>query len=313
MENASRPELSVVITVVEGDPALSRCLEALRRQTDRPTMEIIVPYDDTVSEIRGLTPRFPEVRFLPLGSLGPESSTRNAFTEHALYDRRRAAGLRETRGKLVAMLEDRGEPQPHWARAMVALHGNSPCAVIGGAIENGAQGPIRWAIFFCDFGRFQPPVERRDPEYISDINICYKREALESVRPLWVDRYQEATVNWELRRRGLPSLLSDRALVVQERKTMSPWAVVKERAHWGRMFGLVRGREVSAVRCILLALATPLLPVVLSIRHFRRQLGKRKNMREFLFAFPAMLVLLHFWALGEFIGYCESATQGRRH
>jgi hypothetical protein len=66
------PDLSVIVTVVDGDPALSRCVEALVNQTDAPSMEIIVPYDDTIAEVGQLAGRFPMVRFLVLGSLSDE-------------------------------------------------------------------------------------------------------------------------------------------------------------------------------------------------------------------------------------------------
>jgi hypothetical protein len=311
MEAGNRPELSVVLTVVDGEPALTRSLLALRDQIDAPTLEIIVPYDDTIADVPALASRFPEVRFVDLGSLHPKGLVLNAYTQHAIYDRRRAGGLRAANGRLVAMLEDRGRPQPNWARAMVALHEETPCAAIGGAIENGAQGSVRWALFFCDFGRFEPPLDISEPEYLTDINLCYDREALNGVRDLWEDRYFESQVNWALRRRDLRLRLSDRALVVLERRKIRLGSVMNERIQWGRIFGQVRGKETTPIRCLLWATVAPALPLVLFVRHFRRQLAKRRNVPEFVKAIPATLLLLHCWVLGEFIGYCEAARMPR--
>ncbi len=306
------PDLSIVMTVVDGDAALVKGLMALRNQVDAGRLEIIVPYDDTISEMAALAPRFPEVRFVDLGSLHSKGTPLNAYSQHAIYDRRRAGGLRAANGRLVAMLEDRGLPQPGWARAMVALHEEATCAAIGGAIENGAEGSLRWALFFCDFGRFEPPLEESDPEYLTDINLCYRREALESVRALWEDRYFESQVNWALRRNGLRLRVSDKALVVLERRKIGLWSVMNERIQWGRIFGQVRGRETSPLGCLVWAAAAPIIPVVLFTRHFRRQLEKRRNVARFIRAIPATLLLLHCWVLGEFIGYCEAARMPRR-
>src|SRR5687768_2787593 len=112
------PELSVVVTVVEGEPALSRCLEALTRQDDAPSLEVLIPYDDTVSEVGDLKARFPQFQFISLGRIAADPAALNPFSEHELFDRRRSAGLAAARGRLIAMLEDRGAPRADWARAM---------------------------------------------------------------------------------------------------------------------------------------------------------------------------------------------------
>lgn len=303
--------LSIVMTVVDGEAALVRALEALRRQVDPPAMEIIVPVDDSIAEIARLAARYPEVRFVQLGPLSPPGATLDAFAQHAIYDRRRAGGLRAATGALVAMLEDRGLPRADWARAMVDLHAASRRAAVGGAIANGAAGRVRWALFFCDFGRFQAPLAQDDAEYVTDINICYEREAIESVRSLWEDRYFESQVNWALRRRGNRLQLSDRALVVLERGPIGLGAVMRERTGWGRIFGQVRGRETTPARCLAWAAVSPAIPWVLLARHFRRQLAKGHHMREFAGAVPAMVLLLHCWVLGEFLGYLDAARTPR--
>jgi hypothetical protein len=306
------PDLSVIVTVVDGDPALSRCIEALLTQANPPALEILVPYDDTIAEVGRLADRFPRVRFLDLGSLREDGARLNAFTRHRLYDIRRSKGLRAATGRLLAIVEDRGWPRADWARAMVDLHDSSTYAAVGGVIENGGRGPLRWAVFFCDFGRFQAPIFIDDPEYITDTNICYTREALAGVAELWKERYQEPTVNWALRRKGLKLHLSERPVVVQERGALDLLSVVKERVHWARLFGQIRGREASPVTCMTWAAATPILPFLLFARHFRRELRRRRNVREFVYSSPLTALLLAFWALGEFIGYFEAARMPRR-
>ena len=297
----------MVLTVVEGEPALGRCLEALASQIDPPEMEVIVPFDSTVSEVANLAERFLAFRFLDLGALSTKPSPLNEFDRHVLYDSRRAGGLCAATGALVAMVEDRGRPHQSWAREMVNLHGDPELAAVGGAIENEAAGAIRWAAFFCDFGRYQPPLSDKDPEYLSDINICYKRDALEAVRGLWEQRYQETVVNWALRDKGQVLNLSDRPRVIHNRGPMTLGSTLSERVHWGRTFAQTRCRELSRVGRLLWASATPLLPALLFFRLARQQVGKKSHLAEFAIATPAMILMLLFWSIGEFIGYCEGA------
>ena len=308
--SASLPTLSVIVTVVDGGATLTECIDALMNQRDAPVTEIIVPYDDSVAEVGGLAARFPSVRFLHLGSLLAPGEHLNEFVRHRLFDIRRARGLRAATGGLLAIVEDRGRPSPGWARAIVDLHASSSYAVVGGVVVHAGQGALRWAVFFCDFGRFQPPVFEDSPEYITDTNICYSREALEAVSDLWTDRYQEPTVNWALRRQGSRLHLSERPVTIQKRDGLTLRSVLQERLHWGRLFGQIRGREASGLQCAGWAAATPLLPLLLLTRHARREIRRRRNLREFVVAGPVMVPLLCAWALGECVGYLEAA--GRR-
>lgn len=292
-----------MVAVVEGEPALSRCLEAIAAQRDAPELEVIVAWDDAAPGASALAERFPTVRFVSSGASGPPE---DAYAALERYDRRRASGLRAARGRYVAMLADRGWPRPDWARNLLDLQRSEPCAALGGAIENGAEGALRNAIFICDFGRFQPPLADERPEFLSDVNVCYEREALEDVRALWESRYQEAAVHWEMRRRGLRLRLCDAPRVVHERGAARVAASLRERLQWGRNFAHVRGRASSAIGCWLRAAASPLLPVVLFARHLRTERAKG-NARAFAAAAPALFALLCCWSLGELVGYCEAA------
>jgi hypothetical protein len=305
------PVLSVVVTIVEGGAALVGCLEALSAQTGAPDLEIVVPFDDATSGIAALSKRFPAVRFID-GGATPPRTFRHPFHEHALYERRRAAGLRAATGALVALLEDRGRPRRDWASTVVGLHQRTAAAAIGGVVEHGGRGALRWALFFSDFGRYQPGVAEGNVEYLSDVNISYKREPLDAVRELWQESYQESTVNWALRRAGHQLLLSQAPVVIETRADARLLPVMRERMHWARIFAHVRGRESpSRSSCLAWAAVTPVLPHVLFLRHLRRQLRLRRHVLQFALAAPATALLLHCWSLGECIGYLESAA-GKR-
>ncbi len=87
---------------------------------------------------------------------------------------------------------------------------------------------------------------------------------------------------------------------------MRLWSALAERVHWGRTFGHVRARDASRLQSAMRAAAAPLVPVVLLLRHLRRQQQLGRDWRHVGRVLPATLLLMVFWALGEFIGTVET-------
>lgn len=295
--------LSVVVTIVDGGEALAHCLHALADQVDPPELEVLVPWDDSVAGMNELSTRFQVFQFLPLGTLTTERPLSSEAGQHELFDRRRAAGLSAATGDVIAVVEDRGRPRADWARTMVTLHERLPHVVIGGAIENGRDATMNWAVYFCDFGRYQRPFEAGPRQWVSDVNIGYKRRGLDATRDLWRARYHETTVHWALLRAGETLYLTPELVVDQMRGRLRLGALIGERFAWGRLFAYTRAREVSAAKRIALAVLAPLLPVLLLMRHARLQIQKGVRLKEFVQASPVVLVLLVAWSLGEAAGY----------
>jgi hypothetical protein len=304
--------LSVVVTVVDAGEALSRCLGALTAQEHPPRMEVIVPYDTTVSEVAALASRYPAFTFLPVGEIPTERPAASAAGQHELYDRRRAAGLLAASGDLIAILEDRGLPRPGWAAAAARLHAELPHAAIGGAIENGCDRVLNWAVYFCDFGRYQLPLVAGRRTYVSDVNICYKRRALEQTRNLWEEMYHEPTVNGALAAAGEALFLTPDMVVDQVRGRLRPLSLLGERVAWGRLFGGRRVAGAGRLRKAILAALSPLLPALLLFRLVRDRLVKRSSLWPFVKALPWVCVLVSAWSLGEASGYFARRRQVRR-
>lgn len=294
--------LSVVVTIVDGGGALERCLAALAAQQG-PPLEVLVPWDASIPAVAELAQRHPAMRFLPIGTVRTQRPVASPAGQHELYDRRRAAGLAAATGDLVAILEDRGVPRPDWAATMARLHGAMPHAVIGGAVAHGRTGTLNWAVFFCDFGRYQPPLAAGPRPYVTDVNICYKRRALEQTRALWRERYHETTVHWALQRAGETLYLSPEPVVEQHRDGLRLGALLGERLGWGRLFAYTRAREMTFGRRLALALLSPALPFVLLVRHLRGRLERGRDRDAFMRAAPAMFLLLAAWSAGELLGY----------
>ncbi len=295
------PLLSIVVTIVEGVRALEPFLVAIRDQHDPPPLEILVPHDATVGDIGALAVRFPAVHFLDLGTVATGHPPRSAAGQHELFDRRRAAALAAATGDLVAILEDRGVPRPDWARTAVTLHRHRPAAVIGGAIEPAAGRVVDWALHVCDYSRYSLPFEAGAVDWVSDVNVTYKRRALDATRTLWQDRFHEPLVHWELQRQG-EELRLEPSLVVDHRRTPAPLGrILGERFAWGRLWGAIRAREESGVRRAMLVLAAPLIPCVVLSRHARVQFRRGEGLR-FLGALPILALLLGTWTAGEAVG-----------
>lgn len=301
------PRLSIVLTVVEGGAAVARALDALLAQEAPPPLEIVVPYDDTAAYLDDLAPRYPAVRFLAMGTVPTEQPPTSAAGEHELFDRRRAAGLAVTTGDLVAILEDRGTPRADWARTAVRLHAALPNGVIGGAIDPLPSRLLEFAIHVCDFTRYTSPFVSGPREWVSDVNVVYKRRVLEQTRELWRERYQEPVVHWSLQKAGEALYLSDQLVVLHRRAAVPLSALADERFHWGRLFGAIRGRSMSAAQRLVFALTSPLIPLVLLLRHGRAQAAKGRLGRV-VAAVPALLFLLVTWTAGEVAGVVTRRT-----
>jgi hypothetical protein len=298
------PTLSVVVTIVDGGATLRACLDALGGQVDAPRLEVIVPFDRSVDDIEAMSRAYGEYHFLDLGHVETDADPGNESGRHELYDRRRAAGLAAARGEFVAILEDRGRPCADWAmRAVAALRaGGQDLAAVGGGVVNAIDRALNWAVYLCDFGRYQPPLAAGTTHVLTDINVCYRKAALEAIRSVWCERFHEPEVHSALEEQGGRLALVPEMLVEQHRANLRLGSVLRERYHWGRLYAAVRMRDTGIGPRLVFALLTPLLPLLLVARITRLQLG-RPSLGRFCFALPWIILLTLPWSAGELMGY----------
>jgi hypothetical protein len=296
------PVLSVVVTIVDGGDVLRRFLLALTHQDGAPSMEILLPFDATISETSAFRNEFPGVTLVDMGAVQTFRPIQSAAGLHELYDRRRAAGLGAARGSIVCILEDRAPPRADWARNVARLHEQQPYGVIGGAIECAPGDLLNWAFYVCDFGRYALPFASGPRRWVSDVNVSYKRRVLEDTRALWQEKFNEVTVHWALLERGETLYLSSELVVDYRTPYTSLARVLPERFHWGRLFGYVRAKTMSVGQRLAHILFGPLIPFVLLARHGRAQYAKG-NLGRFLRAAPTIAALLAGWIAGEVWGY----------
>lgn len=306
VDNTQTADLSVIVTVIDGVESVTRCLDALAAQKGALRLEVIVPYDHTIAEIGALTLQYRDYTFLDLGVLA-DRPPRNAFEEHALLDRRRSGGLCAATAGLLAMIEDRGWPHPGWAQAMIDLHRENQHPAIGGAVFNAAPTAMLNAVFKCDYGRSEPPAETSEREYLTDINICYKRAPLMKIRDLWRDEYHEVTVNNALKKGGGKLLFSSAPVVSMQRRPRPILELLSERFYWGRIVARIRLENRSRAAGLIFAALSPALPFVLTTRLFRLHRQKGRSFKRFLIELPPLFLLLSFWSLGECSGYIAAS------
>jgi hypothetical protein len=298
MSTVSTPHLSVVVTIVDGGVALRRFLDAISNQVGAPSMEILVPYDESVSSVGTWQGEYPFVRFIPMGARRTLRPIATASGQHDLIDQRRAEGLREARGSLIAILEDRSPPRSDWAANMARLHDALPHGVIGGVIEFSPGDDLNWSLWACDFGRYAPGSSPGPRAWISDVNVCYKRRCVEMTRELWSERFNEARMHWTLKERGETLYLSNEPVVYNQATYRSLSRVLVERFQWGRSFGCARAAHSSPIARFAYVLGSPAIPFVLFARHWRTQ-NQLGNGSRFVAAARYTLPVLVSWTAGE--------------
>ena len=303
------PQLSVVVTVVSDTTEqtdtrhLEGCLAALERQENAPAMEILVTCDARLAGVDALEKRFPNVRFLRAEKL--RSARHGPSREH--HDELRGIGIREARGEIVAMLEDHGQPDTRWCAQMAAEH-RAPHAAVGGAMENGVDRALNWAIYFCDFGKYQNPVPRGASPYVSDANVSYKRAALERVAEAWKDAYNETRVHAALDAAGETLWLSPEIVVYQHRMNLRAGSALVERYVWARSYAATRMAGAGLGARLVRAALSPLLPPILLLRYFQIVRRTGRNQDKFFAALPWLILLTTVWAAGELVGYLSGRT-----
>lgn len=296
-----RPSLSVVVGLISGRTEdLRRCLTALARQTVAPH-EVLVPYDDACAAVTALQAEFPSVIFIRAGGLDTTTARAGASREH--HDTLRTIGLRAASGELIALTEDHAHAAPDWCAGMIAALERDPnAAAVGGAVECDSPAALNWAVWFCDFGRYQNPLPDGPATFVSDSNVTYRRAALDRVAEAWRDDYHETAVHGAMVASGL-ILRTTPAVVVWQARSGLRWTdALQERFVWARSFAGTRARLVGAKRWVLAA-CSPILPCLMTWRLVALTMRRGRRTGRLLSVLPHVVLLQTVWALGEAIGY----------
>ncbi|MEE8526090.1 MAG: glycosyltransferase [Thermoanaerobaculia bacterium] len=281
--------VSVVIASVNGLPAIAECLQALLDQEASVRYEVIVVDrcgEATRAAIRGFPPS--HVRLIAVD--GTPS-----------IPRLRAIGTAQARGRMVAVLEDHCNVAPGW---LLAIEGawRAGHQVVGGAVENGStERLVDWAVFFCEYARFMPPLEGGVVTEITGNNSVYDRRLLARLGPELEDEACEARLHRRLREMGV-ELYCDPQLLVFHKKEFGFGYFLSQRFHTSRSFAGERLAGARRWKRWAYAGATPLLPPLLMSRIIAAVWRKRRHRAILLQALPLIGAFLIPWAWGEAVG-----------
>ncbi len=294
--------LSVVIAPVSRGEFLATALEAMAAQEGAPPFEVVVPIDDSVAGVDALRAAHPDVHFVPVEGTAELGQSDDPGIAHLAIDRRRAAALAAARGDIIALTDEWSRPAVDWCAEIVRAHRETDAVVIGGAITCGRDRAINWALFFMDAGRYQNPLPEGPAHFVTDVNVSYKRRALEAV-DVWREEYHETRLHDALRSRGERLWLTPRLVVAVDRRDLSLGDALRERFAWSRLYAGRRAQEVSPGQRGAFALGALLLPAVFLWRQFRVSWERGQHKTEFLRCLPVLVLMNLVWSVGETTGY----------
>jgi len=183
------PELTIVVASVNGLSVLEPTLDSIDALPERDRIEVIV-----VETLGGATRDHLLGRHRPVVVV---ESPRQPIP------RLRYQGVTRARGRLVAILEDHARVDPGWARSLIAaLEG--PWGAVGGPVENGRDGLVNWAVYFCEYAPYMAPLPEGETTDLPGNNIAYKRPHLLRHAQVLDDGKWESWINDRLRADGVP-------------------------------------------------------------------------------------------------------------
>jgi hypothetical protein len=287
----SEPELSVVVASVSGWDVLEPTLRALDAQPERDRMEVIVVEARGGATRQRLRDHRPAVVLIE--------------SERLAIPRLRYCGVRAARGKLVAILEDHGTVAAGWAATVLDAH-RGIWGAVGGAVENGKDGLVNWAVYFCEYTPYMNPVADGPADDLPGNNIAYKRPHLLRHAGVLEQGQWESWINDRLRADGIPTA-SSRAMVVHHIKPFRLGSFLVQRFHFARSYAGMRRRDRSPLRRLVYGVGSLALPALLTARVTRTVLQKRRHLGRFVLAAPLVVLFLTVGACGEMVGYLLGA------
>jgi Glycosyltransferase like family 2 len=284
-------ELSVVIAT-DGAGDLGELLAALRAQTARKRLELVVvaPAPGNVIGV-GMEDVFGGV-CLVAANVGQSLSAA------------RAAGVRAATTPLVVFTESHSFPEPDWAQALIDAHAG-PWAAVGPAMLNATPDePRTWGQLFVDYGPWVAPVSAGTVVDLPGHGSAYKRSLLlEYGDELEGMLAAEWNLHQDLRMRGHRLYLEPAAAT----RHLNMTQVVPSFKMWQRYsrdLAAGRSRAWPTARRALYALATPVIflkRLAVTLHHLAR-VGRLDVLPA---ALSPMLSSLAGSAVGELAGYAS--------
>lgn len=287
-----RVPLSVVIASHHAAGVIVSCLQALERQRNTTSFEVIVADASTDATASIVERQFPFVRLLRAET--PPSVA-------AL----RGRGIAAARGDVIAILDPFSVVAADWVVKVVEAHAANQNQVIGGSVDlyrSDSATYSRWATYLNEYALFMSPVVRGATWILPGSNLSYKRAALfDGSRPRY-PVFWKTFVNWQHERDGSPLWLEP-TVRVELNKPIPLGDFLRTRFVHGRCFAGTRVQHASWWIRLARAVSTILLP---PLQLWRWTVGfwpKRRHRAQFVATLPVQFVLFAVWSVGEACGY----------
>jgi GT2 family glycosyltransferase len=291
-----QPALSVIITTPDSYDTIRNLVEALRAQTAREDLELVIVAPSAAAVRAGLNDLrdFCCWRIVELGALRTVAQAK-------------AAGIRCASAPVVVLTEDHSLPDPAWAQALIDAH-REDWAAVGPAMGNGnPESLISWADFIIGYGPWFEPPAAGEVEALPGHNTSYKRELLLGCGArLEALLSAETALHEELRARGHRLYLEPAARTFHINFT-APTRWIPYLFYSGRLFAAQRARSWPLGRRAAYSAGAGLIPLV---RLGRLMPGIRRSRPGLM---PRVLVPLLFAlvidSIGQGLGYALGAGQ----
>ncbi len=301
-----KPTLSVIVVCLNSSDVRDACLEALDSQVESSSVEILAVGHWSADEQR-------------VNSHGENGSPGGRFASvrwwsasvDSTVPQMRTQAILQSRGEIVALLEDDCVVSEGWSSEVVQAH-TAEHGIIGGAILPGNyRRLLDWAVYFCEYARFMPPFSGNQ-NALPGNNVTYKRSALPSLHP--GDGFYEVFFHDQWRNSG-GLLIADPQLAVTNVNHWSTRHLTSIPFHHGRAFAGMRSARFSPGKKIVYSLLSPALPAVKAMRLVAVVYSRRQYRTQFILSLPLIMIFLVSWSIGEFVGYStgpgQSAEQWR--
>jgi hypothetical protein len=302
MSGENRAELSALIVTPGSLEEIRPALAALRSQTARDRIEVVVVGPEGHSPDVEALAGFAAARVIGIGHLDS-------------LGRAIATGMLAADAPIVAYVEEHSLPDPRWAEVVIERH-RGPWAAVGWAIENANPGSaVSWAHMIADFGPGVAPIESGERhESLPWHHTSYKQDEL---IPYGDDLGElveaEGLLLDDLLGRGR-RLYMEGAVASRHINVSRSGANLRSHFLGGRGFGSARSRlgGWSIPRRVAYALAWPLVPWLrmMRLRSHVRRTRERRGRR--LMLYPMLAIGLTADAFGEAVGYVAGEGGTRR-
>lgn len=296
--------LSVIVVCLNSSDVRVVCLDALEAQANLSSTEILaVGHWGKEEKYPGfdhgsLSPRerFPNVRWL-------------SVSDETTVPQMRTCAIQQSRGDIVALLEDDCVVLDGWLSKVVQVHAGDRL-IIGGAIAPGKyRRLLDWAVYFCEYARFMPPFSGAQ-NALPGNHVAYKKSVLSVVKS--GEGFYEVFFHDAWQRSG-GQLIADPELVV---KNVNHWSfrhITNVPFHHGRAFAGMRSGSFSIWLKSLYAILSLALPMVKAARLAAVVSNRRQYQVQFFLSLPWIIIFLISWSLGELWGYVAGPGRSLEH